>query len=61
MKLSIEFNTDNAAFSEFPMDEVQRILTELGKRIMQCADGSESVSGLVRDINGNTVGQWSWE
>ena len=55
MKLSIEFSTDNAAFSDYPVDEIRRILTQLPDRIRQ------GDSGVIIDFNGNGVGEWSWE
>ena len=57
-KISIQFNTDNAAFEgdiALKYEEVERILEDLKTSI------AINNSGLVRDINGNTVGQWSWE
>ena len=55
MKVSIEFSTDNAAFSEYPVDEIRRILTQLPDRMLQ------DDSGVIIDLNGNGVGEWSWE
>ena len=55
MKVLIEFNTDNAAFSDFPVEEIRRILTKLPDK-MQPDD-----SGVVIDVNGNGVGEWVWE
>ena len=55
MKVSIEFSTDNAAFSEYPVDEIRRILTQLPDRMLQ------NDSGVIIDLNGNGVGEWSWE
>ena len=54
MKLSIEFNTDNAAFDS-DYEEVERILEDLKASV------GLNGNGPIRDINGNTVGQWSWE
>ena len=54
MYVSIEFNTDNAAFADDP-DEVGRILRALANQI------DPDNSGVVVDINGNAVGEWSWE
>ena len=53
MKIKIEFSTDNAAFDEH-IYEPGRILRELALVI------KENESGTLRDINGNTVGAWSW-
>ena len=56
MKVSIEFNTDNAAFDR-PDDytEFERIMEELKTTV------GHNSSGPIRDINGNAVGEWSWE
>lgn len=58
MTFKIIINMDNDAFWEEPMTEIARILR-------QAADKAEDRglvgSGLVRDVNGNTVGQWSIE
>ena len=61
MKVSIEFNTDNAAFDDdlkglHPSGtEIRRILLKLSDQIRQ------DDSGVIVDINGNAVGEWSWE
>jgi len=53
----IEFETDNAAFQDGDGPaEVARILQILAVKV---EDGQ--TSGTVRDINGNTVGSWSYE
>ena len=54
MKISIEFDTDNAAFIDNP-DEAGRILRQLASEV------SENGSGLIRDHNGNGIGSWRWE
>jgi len=50
--LKIEIETGNAAFDDFPADEVDSILAEAFFR-----PGGQ---GLLRDSNGNTVGRWGW-
>ena len=64
MKLSIEFNTDNAAFHPFEGDgsnayqaepEISRILIIV---VDQLVNGTTEAP--IRDSNGNTIGQWSW-
>lgn len=61
MKISIEFHTDNAAFDDdCSFDdqgraEITRILQQLALRV-QPED-----SGVVIDVNGNAIGEWSWE
>ena len=56
MKITITIETDNEAFNDDnPNQEAARILNELASKIEPNAcDG-------LRDINGNTVGIWSWE
>ena len=63
MKLSIEFNTDNAAFHPYRYGsnayqaepEISRILIIV---VDQLANGTTEAP--IRDSNGNTIGQWSW-
>lgn len=50
----LQFSTDNAAFETDGRHEVDRICGVIGARV---ADGERS--GTVRDINGNTIGEWS--
>ena len=54
MKVSIKFNTDNAAFEDHN-NEISKILREIGEAIEQHG----ITEGPCRDRNGNTVGQWS--
>ena len=62
MKVSIEFNTDNAAFSDHPESEMHRVFTQIQQQLThQQTIGVESLGGIIRDSNGNTVGRWSWE
>ena len=54
-RLSIE--TDNAAFEDYPGQEVARILRKLADRVDSCGDDLESADGVgLVDYNGNTVG-----
>ena len=53
----LEINMDNAAFGETDEDRAQelgRILDETSIAIVEHAEAR----GIVRDINGNTVGHW---
>ena len=50
--LKIEIETGNAAFEDYPSDEVDSILAEAFFR--------PGRSGVLRDSNGNTVGRWEW-
>ena len=54
MKITIDFETDNAAFEDY--GEVKRILRQMICKmddIIRAGDG-----GNLRDINGNRVGTW---
>jgi hypothetical protein len=53
MMLSIEINTDNAAFDESPEAAIVAILLDIGIAMMK--DGIEA--GPILDGNGNRCGQ----
>ena len=55
MKLSIEFETENAAFVDAPVTEIRKILREIGEATLYGV-----TEGPCQDSNGNTVGRWSW-
>lgn len=55
VKLKIEFSTDSAAFNPW-LDEIDSVLAVVFKQLE-----SGKVSAPIRDTNGNTIGQWSWE
>ena len=53
--MKIEFRTDNAAFDEYGVyEETNRILKAIAWDIRMGCD-----CGLIKDINGNKIGQWS--
>ena len=54
MKITIEFDTDNAAFDE-PAQEIDYILQGIGNAIRLGV-----TDGPCHDHNGNKVGRWSW-
>ena len=56
MKIKIEFSTDNAAFDDDAGPEIHRILQAIRMDISHGGTGSQ-----IRDLNGNTIGAWSWE
>lgn len=57
MKVSIQFDTDNAAFEDgSPEMEINYILHGIGKCLLLGIH-----EGPCQDTNGNTVGRWSWE
>lgn len=65
MTLTITIEMDNEAFGESGMDraqEVFRVLNDLTGRLYPetFEDGADSYdrNGKLRDINGNTVGEW---
>lgn len=53
--LTIRIETDNAAFDDDGLAEIQRILSEVVTRL-----GTGKKSGMLRDTNGNTVGDFTW-
>jgi len=53
MDITITINTDNAAFEGAEVEEVSRILSELGWKI---EDNAYIDNCSLKDINGNTVG-----
>lgn len=54
MAFTLTILTDNAAFADGP-DEVARLLRETADRVA-AGDGE----GSLRDVNGNTVGEWTY-
>ena len=64
IEFKITFNTENAAFDDDLQDfsednstaEVGRILAAVRTEVF-----SGRTQGIVRDANGNTVGEWGWE
>ena len=55
MDCKIEFNMDNAAFSDFHSGEVKRILDNVNTRLKR------SNSGRIFDVNGNCIGSFKVE
>lgn len=53
---SLAIKTDNAAFGEYAQDEVARILREAAYAVL-----ARRQNGVLLDINGNTVGTFSFE
>lgn len=53
----LQFDTDNAAFEDgADAAEIRRILQEVAERV-----ACNWISGPINDINGNTIGWWSYE
>ena len=57
MKISIKITADNAAFEDYPAAEVMRILRELADHVNRRGGLSPGDSLVLRDINGNRVGE----
>lgn len=57
MKFKIEFDCDNAAFDEYLIDEIVRILDVVKYRIE--VSGGIVDEFPIYDINGNKVGNYS--
>lgn len=62
MKLTITFDTDDAACEENLHHEVERILTHVSERVLtaieRCQHDAEG-QGPLYDTNGNRIGTWS--
>lgn len=54
MAFKMEFSTGNAAFGDEDNYEVARILRKVADQVIL-----GETEGIARDINGNTVGEWS--
>lgn len=54
MAFKMEFSTGNAAFEEDGNYEIARILRKVADQVIL-----GETEGIARDINGNTVGEWS--
>ena len=57
MKARITINMDNAAFDEFPHEELSRILAKLARDIGEYGMNPSLRGMTLHDINGNTVGE----
>lgn len=57
IRVVIEFKTDNAAFDEDKLIESKRIIQHATDQILE----EDLYSGFLFDINGNKVGEWSYE
>ena len=49
----LEFETDNAAFTNYSATETARILRKIAKRIEE-----GTLDGKVLDLNGNSIGNY---
>lgn len=59
MKFKVSFDMDNAAFEpDARTGEIARILRELADKMELRSFVTKREAGSIRDINGNTVGEW---
>lgn len=56
MKITIEFNTENAAFEDDRFGEISRIMTLAKIEVMDCLEDGCGVRVPVMDTNGNRAG-----
>ena len=56
MRISIEINTENAAFADNENQEIARILQDLANKINHSYPISENEIQSLRDYNGNKIG-----
>lgn len=58
LKFTLEFDMENAAFApSYTRDEVARILLDIHNRVLH----DQRTEGIIHDVNGNNVGQWSMD
>lgn len=55
---TLKINTDNAAFEDDATHEIKRILEEVAMDLELATN--HGCSGNIRDVNGNTVGEWKY-
>lgn len=58
MKFTLAFDCDNAAFGDDPRPEVARILGVIARQASNYV--VECHPAIIRDVNGNRVGEWSF-
>ena len=61
MRFTLTIDCDNAAFGEMLHEraaEIRRILNDVSERL---ASDEYTISGKLRDVNGNTVGRFWFE
>ena len=56
MKITIEIDTESAAFEDDRFGEVTRILTRAKEEVMDCLDDGCGIRVPIKDTNGNRVG-----
>ena len=60
IKLTININTDNSAFDDYNK-EIKRILDTIVFKVVKYSESLCSLREEITDINGNNVGEWSYE
>lgn len=61
MKVRIEFNIDNAAFTDgetYDLEEIGTVVREVGARISTHGAQPPVMCQTIHDHNGNDVGRW---
>lgn len=58
MRFTLEIKMDNDAFQDDPMGELSQTIKEVAEILPISHENIRSVSGNIKDINGNTVGKW---
>lgn len=58
MTLVIELTMDNAAFGDSAGLEASRIIQGLADTLRNTVELDKHMSGHLRDVNGNRVGEW---
>jgi hypothetical protein len=61
MTFKLDIAMDSAAFEEHPENEVARILEVVAAEIVRMGIAPRGIQTPVRDINGNTVGEFRAE
>jgi len=56
MKITIEFDTENAAFEDDRFGEVSRILEFAERKTLNCLYDGGGIRVPIKDINGNRAG-----
>lgn len=54
--VNVKFCTDNAAFDDNAGTEINQAFSKV-----MIAISRGDTKGTIKDTNGNTIGQWSWE
>ena len=56
MKITIEFDTESAAFEDDRFEETNRILQMVEREVMDCLDDGCGIRVPIKDTNGNRAG-----